>query len=147
MGWVSRASGRRSHPFSLFKYAPQHSSGRGLWNLVDDLNSANPLVWGNLLGDEPHHAVGVELATSWDDECLGQFTGLLVGDADDGAVGDLGMGDQDGLKLGGSDLIALILDHLLDPADDREPALFVHDRDVSATQPAVLIDHRVGPRR
>ncbi len=90
--------------FSLFECAPENAPGRGLRNLVDDLGGAKALVWGDLLGDELDQAAGVKLGSSWYYECLGQLAGFLVDDADHSAVGDLGVGDQDGLKLGGSDL-------------------------------------------
>jgi hypothetical protein len=53
------------------------------------------------------------------DEGLRQLAGLVVGHADHGDVGDLRMGEQQRLELGGRHLEALVLDELLEPVDDR----------------------------
>jgi DNA-binding CsgD family transcriptional regulator len=47
---------------------------------------------------------------------------------------------QDGLQRGRRHLAALVLDELLDPVDDREPALAVGDDHVPGVQPAAGVD-------
>jgi hypothetical protein len=71
---------------------------------------------------------------------LGDLARLLVGDADHGGVGDRGVGEQHALQFGGGDLVALVLDELLDAVDDSHRALVIDARDVAGVQPAVGID-------
>ncbi len=56
------------------------------------------------------------------DERLRDLAGLLVGDRDHGRVGDRRVREQQRLQLGGRDLVALVLDQLLEPVDDPQRA-------------------------
>ncbi|BFO22469.1 hypothetical protein SHKM778_88570 [Streptomyces sp. KM77-8] len=69
---------------------------------------------------------------------------VLVADADDGGVGDPGVGEEQCLEFGGGDLEALVLDEFLHAVDDEEPAVLVNVADVAGVQPAVLVDHGGG---
>ena len=62
---------------------------------------------------------------------------LLVGEADDGDLGDGGMAVEDLLDLGGEEILAAADDHVLEPADDAAVAALVHRREVARAQPAV----------
>src|SRR5690606_25991461 len=103
-------------------------------------------VGGDALGDVHHdlplgqagggrlaHHVGVR-----------DLVAVLVVDAGHGGVGDTGVGQQQRLQFGGGHLEALVLDQLLDPVDDEQPAGLVHMSDVPGVQPAVLVDHGGG---
>ena len=57
--------------------------------------------------------------TRGDHEGLRDLARVLVRHADDGAVGHVGMVDQDRLELSRRDLEALVLDELLQPVDDE----------------------------
>ena len=70
----------------------------------------------------------------------GDLAGLVVGHPDHGGIGDLGMGEQQRLELGGWDLEALVLDELLEPVDDVEVAVGVDVADVAGVQPTVIVD-------
>ena len=54
---------------------------------------------------------------------FGHLAGLLVGDRDHGRVGDRRVREQQRLQFGGGDLVALVLDQLLDPVDDPQRAV------------------------
>ena len=56
-----------------------------------------------------------------------------------------GCDEQQRLELGRRDLVALVLDELLDPVDDREVAALVVDRDVAGVEEAVGVE-RLGGR-
>ncbi len=56
------------------------------------------------------------------------------------------MGEQDLLELGGRDLVALVLDQLLDPVGDPEPAVGVDGDDVAGVHPPAGVDGRRGRR-
>lgn len=66
---------------------------------------------------------------------------VVVVVADDGGVGDAGVGDEEGFEFGGGDLEALVLDQFLDAVDDVEPAVGVGVLDVAGGEPAVGVDH------
>ena len=80
-----------------------------------------------------------------DDERLRHLAGLLVGARDDRRVGDRGVGEQHRFQLGRRHLVALVLDQLLEPVDDEEPAVLVGVADVAGVQPAVGVDVRPSP--
>ena len=42
-----------------------------------------------------------------DDKCLGEFTGTLVGNANDGGIGDQGVVEKNAFQLGRGNLVAL----------------------------------------
>src|SRR5262249_41277633 len=62
---------------------------------------------------------------------------LLVGDADDRAVGDAGVLVQHVLDLAGREVLAAAHDHVVDAAGDEEVALFVEEAAVARREPAV----------
>ena len=91
---------------------------------VDELHPAHLLVRRDPRGDEGHQLLGRGLGLE-DDERLRHLAGLLVGAGDDGGVGDRRVGEQHRLQLGRGDLVALVLDQLLEPVDHGEPAVLV----------------------
>ena len=60
----------------------------------------------------------------------------LVGDADDLGVDDVGVGVEELLDLPRVHVLPAADDHVLDPADDVEVALGVHDGEVAGVHPA-----------
>ena len=58
----------------------------------------------------------------------------------DGGVLDLRVRDEEGLELRGRHLEPLVLDDLLEPVDDEDLVVVVHEADVSGVQPPVLVD-------
>ena len=70
----------------------------------------------------------------------------LVGQADDGDLGDACVLQQDILDLGGEVILAAANDHLLHPAGDRHVTARIHEPEVARVQPALRIDG-LGRRR
>ncbi|KAB8095222.1 hypothetical protein EE612_023059, partial [Oryza sativa] len=60
---------------------------------------------------------------------------------EDGGVLNGGVGEEDGLELGGGDLKPLVLDQLLDPVHDEHVAVAVDVPDVAGVQPPLAV-HR-----
>jgi hypothetical protein len=58
-------------------------------------------------------------------KAFGTSSPAAVADAHHGGVGHSIVGEEHGLELGGRDLVALVLDHLLEPVDDVERAVGV----------------------
>ena len=52
------------------------------------------------------------------------------------------MGQQHSLELRGRDLVGLHLDQLLQPVDDRQVAVVVHDAEIASVQPALRVDRQ-----
>ena len=69
---------------------------------------------------------------------------LLVGDAVDLDVADLGVGVEELLDLARVDVLAAADDHVLRPARDPDVPVLVHDREVPGVQPALLVYDLVG---
>ena len=69
---------------------------------------------------------------------------LVVGDADDGCLGDLGKLVEDVLDLGRIDVLATRDVHVLPAIDDVHEAFLVHARRVAGLQPAALEARRGG---
>ena len=90
-------------------------------------------------GDEGHQLLRRRLALRHD-ERLRHLAGRLVGAGDHRGVGDRGVGEQDRLQFGRGDLVALVLDQLLEPVDDREPAVRVGNAEVAGVQPPLGVD-------
>src|SRR3954447_5258747 len=126
----------RALAFALREHAAEDLPGRRLGDLRDDLDGAHALVRGDPLPHPCRDGLRREARLD-DDERLGHLAGLLVRDADHRGVGDLGMRDEQRLELRRRDLETLVLDELLDPVDDREPAVAVDRRHVAGPQPAV----------
>ena len=78
------------------------------------------------------------------DERLGDFACFLVGAWDHGRVRDVRVGEQDGFEVGGSHLMALVLDQLLQPVDDVPEAIFVDVGDVAGVEPVGGVHGRGG---
>jgi hypothetical protein len=55
------------------------------------------------------------------------------------------VGDEQRLQLGGGHLEALVLDDLLEPVDDEDLVVVVHEADVARVQPPAGVD--AVPRR
>ena len=75
---------------------------------------------------------------------LHRFAPLLVGDADDGDVGDVGVRLSDVLDLGRVDVLATRHDHVLDPVVQEQVPVGVAEAGVAGAEPAVVVDR--GPR-
>lgn len=96
------------------QHPPENLTARALRNDVDELNTAlkplmPSLVVLDVLGNCLRHMVlgmGRGMGAP-DDVGLGDFASAVVGDLDDGAVGDELVGEEVGLELSGGDLVAL----------------------------------------
>src|SRR5206468_4084353 len=123
---------------------PEDFAGRRLRHGLDELDEPDLLVRRNLGRHEFHDGLFGELgARRPDDERLGQLlAALLVRDADDRGVGDVRVVEQHGLEFGRGNLVALVLDQLLYPVDDRVAAVLVYHRDVAGVQPPLAVDRR-----
>ena len=107
----------------LLDKKPAQDLARGrLGDLVNELDTTDPLVRRNPLGQPASQLVG-GCAAAKDNECLRHLAGYLVRAPHDGCITNRWMGQQNTLQLGGGDLEALVLDQLLDPARDPEPAV------------------------
>src|SRR6185312_14069483 len=82
---------------------------RGPRDAVGELDLTHPLVAGYALG-HPRHQLLRRCRGPQHDEGLGHLPGQHVVLADDGRVRHRGVGQQDGLELGGGDLVGLVLD-------------------------------------
>src|SRR6478735_1420484 len=108
--------------------------------LVDDLDVARDLVVGELAGAELAQGLGGERrgAVLHADPRAQLLAVLLVRDADDLGVEDVGVGVEELLDLARVDVLAAADDHVLDAAGDLDVAVIVHDADVAGVHPAVL---------
>ena len=79
-----------------------------------------------------HVVAGVELEDGGD-----PLAPLVVGQADDRAVEDRGVGQQGLLDLGRVDVEPAGDDHVLEPVDDVQVAVVVQVADVAGVMPAV----------
>src|SRR5690348_6275023 len=112
---------------------------RGPRDAVGELDLTHPLVAGYALG-HPRHQLLRRCRGPQHDEGLGHLPGQHVVLADDGRVRHRGVGQQDGLKLGGGDLVALVLDQFLDPVDHVEPPVLAGRDNVAGVDPPVSVD-------
>ena len=110
------------------------------------VHGAQRLVMGDLTRDMGLHlGLGQGAAGAAHDEGHRHLARLVIGPADHGAIGDLGMADQQRLKFRRRDLEALDLDEFLHPVDDAEEALLVDQRQIAGVQPALGVK-RAGRR-
>ena len=98
---------------------------------------------GDALGDPGHELVGIELA-SGDDDGDGDLTAVGVGRGHDGGVGDMRVGGEQGLELGGGDLRPPTLISSLSRSTIHTLPSRVHVAQVAGAQPAVGVDQRGG---
>jgi hypothetical protein len=78
------------------------------------------------------------------DEGHADLAHALVGHADHGRGGDLGMLEELALDLGRIDVESAHDEHVLDAVRDLQIALLVHDPDVAGVEPALGIDRPRG---
>lgn len=69
---------------------------------------------------------------------------LGVEHADHGGVGDLRVGQQQGLEFRRGNLVALVLDQFLEAVDDLDDAVAVDGRDVTGVQVTVVVEGVLG---
>src|SRR6185437_4557384 len=119
---------------------------RGPRDAVGELDLTHPLVAGHALG-HPRHQLLCRYRGRQHDEGLGYLPGQRVALTDDGRVRHRGVGQQEGLDLGGRDLVALVLDQLLDPVGHVEPAVLAGRDDVAGVHPSVSVDRGRGRLR
>ena len=81
------------------------------------------------------------------DEGGGHLDVACVRRADDLHDLDGGMPEQERLDLGGGDVLAADLEHVLQPADEGDAAVLVDAAEVARVVPAVLVDHGRGQLR
>src|SRR5256714_13487517 len=112
---------------------------RGPRDAVGELDLTHPLVASHALG-HPRHQLLRRCRGRQHDEGLGHLPGQRVVLADDGRVRHRGVGQQDGLELGGGNLVALVLDQFLDPVGHVEPPVLAGRDDVASVQPSVSVD-------
>ena len=99
---------------------------------------------GSFQRDEPVGAAGAQaggvdgVGVGAADDNRGDLLGTQpVGHAEHGAFGDPGLGGEHLLDFLGADVLARALDHVLDPADEEEPAVLVEGALVAGADPAV----------
>lgn len=96
--------------------------------------------FGCLEGGEPFAGVGEEFGLggvgAGDDDGGDGLDPLVVGEADDGGLGDGGVGVEGVLDLAGGDEDSAGVDDVLEPVDDGEVALLVADGEVAGVEPA-----------
>ena len=114
---------------------------RRLGDGVDELDAADLLIWGDPGCDEVDDFLCGEVdAGLADDEGLGDFLTIVIGDANDGGVGDGRVGEQHRFEFGGRDLVALVFDQLLEPIDDEYPAGVIDLGEVAGVQKPIVVD-------
>ena len=91
---------------------------------------------GNNKEESEHSFLWLEINTSWAQR---EGRGIYY-IPNDGGVLDLRVRDEEGLELRGRHLEPLVLDDLLEPVDDEDLVVVVHEADVSGVQPPVLVD-------
>ena len=118
----------------------------GVWGSSGhELEIAGNLEARQALGRPGVESGGVGVGAGSDhDEGLHLFLGQLRRHADHGHLGDVGMGGERLLDLGGGEVLAPAADDLLLPADERVGAVGVLDDEVAGPQPAVGADHPGG---
>ena len=96
--------------------------------------------------------MGVELGrpgrlAGGDDAGEHRLAPARIGQADDAAIGDAGMGGERGLDLLGVDVLAARADHVVDPPAQPEIAVGLDLDDVARIVPAAaqLLGRRLGP--
>ena len=103
------------------------------------------LVGGQRVGDEPFEILCGDVGAGLElDGRHRHLAGPRVGHAEHGAVGHGGVAVQHGLDLGGGDLKAAHLDHLLAAVRQMDPALGLQPADVTSPVPAVGEGRRRG---
>ena len=109
---------------------------------VDELDDPHLLVRRDPLRDERHHVLSCEVGAVLlaHHERLRHLLTVGVAHADDRGVGDLVVRQEQRLELGGRHLVALVLDQLLHPVDDREDTLVGDGGDVARVQVALVVE-------
>jgi hypothetical protein len=123
----------------LDKKPAQDLARGGLGDLVNELDTTDPLVWRNPLGKPANQLVG-GCATAKDNECLRYLASYLIRAPYDGCISYRWMGQQNTLQLGGGDLEALVLDQLLQAVDDEELVVIVDMPDVAGVEEPISVD-------
>src|SRR5690348_1956876 len=114
-------------------------AGRGAGELVAELDGGRGLVAGDLgLAVLDQLVLGQRRARGLDHERLDRLAPLLVGDADDGDLGDVGMGEDDVLDLDRGDVLAAGDDHVLFAVLDGQIAIGSDEAAVAGVEPAAL---------
>src|SRR5436190_254838 len=113
MAAVTGASLAACAGIALDEQPAQDLSRRGLGDAVDELVLTHLLVAGHAPG-HPRHQLLRRRRGPQHDKGLGYLPGQRVGPADDRRVRHRRVGQQDGLELGGRDLVSLVLDQFLD---------------------------------
>src|SRR5215216_349210 len=117
---------------------------RALRELVGEPDPARVLVVGDLLLDELTQLVGVDLLALLEhDGGADLLAHLVVGDADDGGLGDRGVLVEDLFDLARVHVVAAADDHLLLAVDDEEVAVLVDLAHVAGAEPAILVEDLV----
>jgi hypothetical protein len=111
---------------------------------VDEDDRGELLVVRDAAGDPRLDLVGVDVTMS-DDVGDGPLPGALVGGPYDGRIGDVRMGQQEGLELCRRDLKPLDLDQLLEAIGDVQLAVVVEMAEIAGVDPALWVD-RLGGR-
>ena len=100
----------------LSQVLAQYLAGWAAGNRVDERDAAPELLVVGDLALDVGGDVGLGEAAACrgrEDDIGTRGLGVLIGDADDGRVGNRRVGDEDALELGRGDLEALVLDELL----------------------------------
>src|SRR5215469_4262753 len=136
-GTSVRSGGR---PLSLLpEHETLHLACAGPRQRGDEFDGARVLVRRDPLLDEVLQFSG-RCLSPWfqDDEGLDDLAACLVGHADDGALGDIGVAQQHFLDLRPRDAVAAGDDHVVGPGLEPEVAIRVPDICIAGQVPAVL---------
>ena len=125
---------------ALDEHAPQDLARGRLRDLVDELDGAHPLLRRDALARRTPSARPASTSPRGTTNAFGTSPASSSGIAITAASATCGMGQQHRLELGGRDLVALVLDQLLEPVDDLRAAVGVDGADVAGVEPALGVD-------
>src|SRR5438270_2575426 len=124
--------------FTLLQFAAQDFTGGNFGDGVDEFDDVNLFVAGQFaVGKGKDIVRGNIVALANDDKAFGQFTGFVIGYANDGGVHDRRMLQEQRLQLGGSNAKTLVLDHLFLAIHDISEAIGIHVADITRIEPAI----------
>src|SRR6266567_5145182 len=130
-----------SLPVELFHAPSVRGAGfyrRQLWDGVDEFDDVNLFIAGQFAVGKGKDIVRSNIvALANDDKAFGQFTGFVIGYANDRGVHDRRMLQEQRLQLGGGNAKALVLDHLFLAIHDISKAIGIHVADITRIEPAI----------
>ncbi len=104
---------------------PERVLGRSSDQMMRLGRASLPILLGDVVADLGDEVVGAFQVAFEGDEGGDRLAGVLVGLADHGGLGDLGVGDDRRLDLGGAHAMPGHVEDVVDAADDPEVAVGV----------------------